>query len=84
MTEIVTDAIKQIIILSIPFLVVGLIASLLIGFFQAVTQVQDATIAFVPRLVLLLILVLVGLPWFMDMIVDYAGNLFRNITFVSG
>lgn len=74
----------QIIILSVPFLVLGLLASLLIGFLQAITQVQDATISFVPKLLLLLVLVLFGLPWFMEMIADYSSHLFKNISITAG
>ena len=84
MTEIVTNAVMQIVILSLPLLVAGLLISLLVGIFQAITQIQDSTISFVPRLVLLLILVIVGLPWFMELLADYTGHLFRNVTFVSG
>ena len=84
MTDLISDAILQIVVLSIPFLVAGLLISLLIGFLQAITQIQDATISFVPKLIILLLLVVFGLPWFMEMIADYSGHLFKNISITSG
>lgn len=84
MTEIVTNAIVQIAILSLPFLVAGLLISLITGIFQAITQIQDVTISFVPKLILLLVLVAIGLPWFMEMLSDYTGYLFKNVAFTSG
>lgn len=79
MPELVSNAFVQIIVLSLPFLILGLAASLLVGFFQAITQIQDTTISFVPRILLLLILVLLGLPWFMEMLAGYSISLFEGI-----
>ncbi|MEE2642695.1 MAG: flagellar biosynthetic protein FliQ [Planctomycetota bacterium] len=84
MVELVSNAVMQVIILSIPFLVAGLLISLLTGFLQAITQIQDATISFVPRLLFLLLLLILGLPWFMEMIAGYSSDLFRNITISTG
>ena len=84
MIELVSDAAMQVILLSLPFLVAGLLISLLIGFFQAVTQIQDATLSFVPKLLLLLVLLIVGLPWFLQMITGYSDHLFRNIIISTG
>ena len=80
MIEIVVSAIMQIIFMSLPFLLVGLLISTGIGFFQAVTQVQDATVSFVPKLILLLILLVFGMPWFLQMMTEYSRDLFQNIT----
>ena len=84
MVELISNAAIQIVVLSLPFLIAGFLISLTIGFFQAITQVQDATISFVPRLLFLLLLLILGLPWFLDMIADYSGHLFRNITITAG
>ncbi|MEE2641513.1 MAG: flagellar biosynthetic protein FliQ [Planctomycetota bacterium] len=84
MVELVSNAVMQVIILSIPFLVAGLLISLLIGFLQAITQIQDTTISFVPRMLFLLLLLILGLPWFMEMIAGYSSDLFRNITISTG
>lgn len=84
MTELFSDALIQIIILSLPFLIVGLLISSLVGVFQAITQIQDATLTFVPKLVVLLLLVVVGLPWLMEMLSDYTGYLFRHVTLTAG
>lgn len=84
MVELISNAAIQVVLLSLPFLVAGLLISLMIGFFQAVTQIQDATISFVPRILFLLLLLILGLPWFLDMIAGYSDHLFRNITITAG
>lgn len=84
MIELMTSAVMQVILLSLPFLIAGLLISVVVGFFQSITQIQDATIAFVPKLLLLLLLLIFGLPWFLEMIGDYSSHLFRNIVITAG
>lgn len=83
MIDIVVTAIMQIILMSLPFLLIGLLISTGIGFFQAITQVQDATVSFVPKLVLLLLLLVIGMPWFLQMMSEYSRDLFQNIVISS-
>lgn len=80
MVEIVVGAFVQIALISIPFLVIGLVVSALIGFFQAVTQIQDPTLAFIPKLLILAAVVLFGTPWFLQMMTEYSQELYQNIT----
>lgn len=59
-----------------PVLVVGMIAGLLIGLVQALTQVQDQTVAFVPKLLLMVVALALSLPWAMEILLDYTRVLF--------
>ena len=78
MIEITVNALTQLIILSLPLLLAGLVISLLIGFFQAITQIQDTTISFVPKLILMMILVVLGMPWFLQMMTEYSSHVIEN------
>ncbi|MDB4793910.1 MAG: flagellar biosynthetic protein FliQ [Pirellulaceae bacterium] len=78
MIEITVNALTQLIILSLPLLLAGLVISLLIGFFQAITQIQDTTISFVPKLILMMILVVLGMPWFLQMMTEYSRHVIEN------
>jgi len=62
-----------------PVLIVGMLAGLLIGFLQALTQVQDQTVSFVPKLLAMAIALAFTLPWIMQKLVSYSTELFSTI-----
>ncbi|GGJ56051.1 flagellar biosynthetic protein FliQ [Anoxybacillus voinovskiensis] len=63
-----------------PLLLLALAVGLLISIFQATTQIQEQTLAFVPKIVAVLIgLVFFG-PWMLSRMVSYAYEIFNNLT----
>lgn len=54
-----------------PVLLVVLVVGLVVSLFQAVTQINEATLAFVPKLVAALAVLAIGGPWMLSMLVDY-------------
>ncbi|MBN1828904.1 MAG: flagellar biosynthesis protein FliQ [Deltaproteobacteria bacterium] len=76
---IANEAIKVTLLLAAPMLVVGLIVGLAISIFQAVTQIQEMTLTFVPKIIAVLLALVVALPWMMQLMVDYTQNLFNSI-----
>jgi flagellar biosynthetic protein FliQ len=77
--EIGQGALVQTLLLCSPILVVGLVVGLVIGLLQAVTQVQEQTIAFVPKIIAMFAALLLLLPWLINTMVQYAGELIRTI-----
>jgi flagellar biosynthetic protein FliQ len=77
--DIAKDAIEITLYLSLPILGVGLIVGLLVSLFQAVTQIQEATLTFVPKIVATLISLLFLLPWMMNKMVHYTEQIIVNI-----
>ena len=73
------EAIKMALLLSAPMLVFGLIVGLLVSIFQAVTQVQEMTLTFVPKIVAVMLAILIFLPWMLNLFVGYTRNIFANI-----
>jgi flagellar biosynthesis protein FliQ len=73
------ETIKVTLFLSGPMLGLGLIVGLLISVFQAVTQIQEMTLTFVPKIVAVLIGLLIFLPWLISVMVDFARGIFLNI-----
>jgi len=65
--------------LSAPALVVGLVVGLLVGLFQAVTQIQEQSIAFVPKLIATILALSLALPWLLTQMIDYTRELIENI-----
>lgn len=57
-----------------PILLVALGVSLLIGFLQSMTQIQDGAVSTIPRLVVVLLVLALGLPWLGSRLVDYTAE----------
>ena len=65
--------------LAAPMLMMALGVGLVISVLQAVTQIQEQTLAFVPKLVAVAAVFLVGLPWMIETAVKYTSQLLRSI-----
>lgn len=61
--------------LAAPILAAGVAIGLIVSIFQAVTSIQDQTITFVPKIVVMVIVAAILLPWISTRLVDYAGQL---------
>lgn len=62
-----------------PMLVLGLLVGVTISILQAVTQIQEMTLTFVPKIVAVALAFLVAFPWILNMIVDFTTRLFVNL-----
>lgn len=73
------QALTVAVLLAAPVLVSALIAGVLIGMFQAATQINEQTLSFVPKLgVLALTLFLAG-PWMLGVLLDFTRGLFQSL-----
>jgi len=77
--DIAKDAIEITLYLSLPILGIGLIVGLLVSVFQAVTQIQEATLTFVPKIVATFISLLFLLPWMMNKMMSFTEQIIVNI-----
>ena len=69
---------------ALPMLLVGLIVGLLISILQAVTQIQEQTLSFIPKILGLVEVVAIAGPWMLSTVVDWTTNLWTQIpTFVG-
>jgi flagellar biosynthetic protein FliQ len=73
------QAILLTLLISSPVLLAGMIVGLVIGLLQAVTQIQEQTVAFVPKLVVMVLVVTLALPWLVNQMVQYSRDLIANI-----
>lgn len=77
--EFAKQAILLTIYLSMPMLGLGLIAGLAISVFQAVTQVQEMTLTFVPKIIAVFLGLLFAAPWMLEKITTFTRNILENI-----
>jgi flagellar biosynthetic protein FliQ len=73
------EAILTALLLSAPLLLVGAVVGLVIGLVQALTQIQDQTVSFVPKIVAMVAVLGVCLPWMLQRMADYSAELINNI-----
>jgi flagellar biosynthetic protein FliQ len=73
------QAIMVALLVSAPILIVGTFVGLFIGLMQALTQVQDQTVSFVPKIVAMVLVLSLCLPWLIQQMVDYSSNLYKNV-----
>jgi flagellar biosynthetic protein FliQ len=77
--QIARDAIEITLFLSLPILGVGLVVGLLVSLFQAVTQIQEATLIFVPKIIVVFLMLLILSPWMMRKMMFYTEQLIVNL-----
>ena len=73
------EAMSMALLVSAPVLLVGIGVGLLIGLLQALTQIQDQTLSFVPKILAMLTAFAIGLPRLIQRMVEYSGTLISNI-----
>ena len=73
------EAVKLALMLSAPLLGVGLAVGLFIAILQATTQVQEMTLIFVPKIVMVLLALLVAAPWMLSKMTTFASQVIINI-----
>jgi len=67
-----------------PLLLIALVTGLLIGMLQAATQINEATLSFIPKLLLLVLTLFAIGPWILRVLVDFTHDLYASIPTVIG
>ena len=63
-----------------PILIISLVVGLIISIFQATTQIQEQTLTFVPKLIAIIIVLVLGGPWMLNKLVMLTNELFQSIS----
>lgn len=72
-------ALEITILLAAPLLIVALMVGLLVGVFQAATQINEQTLSFIPKLLAMAVALMIAGPWMLKLIVSYTRELFEGI-----
>ena len=79
-----TESIKIAMFMSSPMLIAGLVAGVLVSMFQAATQINEMTLAFIPKIVAVALALLFFFPWMVNLFIGYTTTLFLKIPSVIG
>ena len=73
------DAMKTTAMVASPVLVSTLVIGLAISVFQALTQINEATLTFVPKMIVVALIIMIAGPWMLDILSTYTITLFENL-----
>jgi flagellar biosynthetic protein FliQ len=78
------NAMEVTLMVSAPLLLVALIIGLVVSIFQAATQINEATLSFIPKLVGIFLALVVAGPWMLSVMLDYMRQIFTGIPQMIG
>lgn len=79
--DLTRDALMMALIISAPIMMIGMLVGLVISLFQSMTQLQEQTLSFVPKMVAMVGLGLLLAPWLTHKLLEYAVELFSEVPF---
>ncbi|WP_139488974.1 flagellar biosynthesis protein FliQ [Brevibacillus dissolubilis] len=77
--QIAQGTVYTILIVTAPVLGIGLLVGLLVSIFQATTQIQEQTLAFIPKIVAIFLGLLFFGPWMLQTVVEFTAEIFGNL-----
>ena len=77
--QMVVDALRIAMMISAPMLLTALVVGILISLFQSVTQIQEMTLTFIPKILATFLALMISLPWMLQTLMDYFKHLFESI-----
>ena len=78
------QALMVIVMLAAPMLLSALAIGLLIGMFQAATSINEMTLSFIPKLLVLVISIMIAGPWMLQLILNFTRDLYMSIPGLIG
>jgi flagellar biosynthetic protein FliQ len=78
------QALEITLLISAPLFIAALATGLIVSIFQAATQINESTLSFVPKLLVIFLTLLIAGPWMITVITDYMRRLFESIPMLIG
>ena len=78
------QALTHVVLLATPLLGMALFVGVLVGLFQAATQINEMTLSFVPKILALVAVIFVAGSWMLTLLMDYTLQVFRDIPLLIG
>lgn len=79
-TDLVRATLLLALVVSAPMLLIGLVVGIVVSLFQAVTQIQEQTLSFIPKIVAMVCAAIVLMPWMTHRLLEYSAVLFSSGT----
>ncbi|WP_296969209.1 flagellar biosynthesis protein FliQ [Tepidanaerobacter sp. EBM-38] len=73
------EALSVALLVSAPMLLLGMLVGIIVSIFQATTQIQEQTLTFVPKIIVVMLAMVILGPWMLTVITQFTYNLFSNL-----
>ena len=73
------NALKTTAMLASPLLIGALVTGLIVSVFQAITQINEATLTFIPKMIIVAVIIVLAGPWMVDVMKSYTVDLLENV-----
>lgn len=77
-------AIEITLMIAAPMLLTALVIGLIVSIFQAATQINEATLSFIPKLVGIFVALIIAGPWMLSVMLDYMRGVFTSLPSLTG
>ncbi len=81
--ELFREAVFILLMMAAPAMLMSLLVGLMISLFQALTQIQETTLTFVPKIITMFLTITLAMPFMLDMLITFAGELFERIANIN-
>jgi flagellar biosynthetic protein FliQ len=77
--DLASRTLRTALLLATPPLVAGLLVGVAISIFQSVTQIQEQTLVMVPKMFVVVVVLMLALPWMLQLLINFTANLFIHV-----
>ena len=78
-TELIQHSLIMALMVSAPMLCIGLVVGILVSLFQAVTQIQEQTLTFIPKITAMVAAAIILMPWIGERLISYTQMMFESL-----
>ena len=75
-----SETIKTIALIAGPMLLAAMVIGIVVSVLQAITQINESTLTFIPKMVAIIVVLMIMAPWMLETLQHYAGNIFGNFS----
>lgn len=83
LVELGVEMFKISLVISFPILLISMLVGLIVSIFQATTQINEMTLSFIPKILAVVAVIILTMPWMLNSMIDYSRNILEMIpTFI--
>lgn len=79
LVDLASRTLRTALLLATPPLIAGLLVGVAISIFQSVTQIQEQTLVMVPKMFAVVVVLMLALPWMLQLLINFTANLFMHV-----
>jgi flagellar biosynthetic protein FliQ len=76
--QIASETLKTMMLIAGPMLIAAMVIGIIVSVLQAITQINEATLTFIPKMIAIIVVLAVMAPWMMEVLQNYSSEIFGN------